>query len=182
EEIEAASAEADEEAQDRQVDPAIVGREVEQAGGDREVQDRADEHLAPADAIGDPAPDIGAEDGAHARAQENDGGLAEGELPRPDQESEDEGDQEEIEEFERIADDRGGEDLLLIAGQSGLPVENIEHGISPRGVSCALLFWGPDAAHWHPVPEPKRYAPVLDCTTARVCPSKCDPALLRCLC
>src|SRR6185295_18025473 len=99
----------DEETHDRQVDPAIVRREVEQAGGDREIQHRADEYLAPADAVGNPAPHIGAEDGADTRAQKHHGGLAEGELPRTDQEGEDEGDQEEVEELERIADDGGGQ-------------------------------------------------------------------------
>ena len=55
---------------------------------------------------------------------QHDGRLAEGELPRPDQEGQHEADQEVVEEFERIADDGGGEDLLLVAGQSGPPIEN----------------------------------------------------------
>ena len=105
--IESADAGADKEAHDGEIDPAIVGREVQQAGGDREVQHGADEHHAPADAIGEPAPDIGADDGADAGTHQHDGRLAEGELPGPDQEGEHEADQEVVEEFERIADDGG---------------------------------------------------------------------------
>ena len=59
--------------------------------------------------------------------QQHDGRLAEGELPRADQEGEHEADQEVVEEFQRVADDRGGEDLLLVAGQTRLPVEYLEH-------------------------------------------------------
>ena len=129
--IEAADTEAHEEAHDGDVDPAVLRREVEQAGGDREVQHGADEHLAAADAVGEPAPDVGAEDGAHPGRQQHDGGLSEGQLPRPDQERENEADEKVVEEFECVADHRRGDDLLLVAGQLGLPVENVEHGISP---------------------------------------------------
>ena len=116
--IEAADAGADEEAHDGEVDPAIVGREIEQAGRDREIQHRADEDDAAADAIGEPAPGIGAEDGADAGAHQHGRRLAEGELPRPDQEGEHKADQEVVEEFQRVADDGGGQDLDLIAGQT----------------------------------------------------------------
>ena len=57
--------------------------------------------------------------------------CAEGELPRPDQEGEHEADQEVIEEFERIADDGGREDLDLVAGQTRPTIEYLEHGVSP---------------------------------------------------
>jgi hypothetical protein len=57
--------------------------------------------------------------------------LAEGELPWPDQEGEHERDQEVIEEFESVADDRRGEDFLLVACQARLSIENLEHGVSP---------------------------------------------------
>ena len=116
--IQPADADADEEAHDREIDPAIVGREIKQAGGDREIQHGADEDLAAADAVGEPAPDIGADDGADTGTHQHDGRLAEGELPRPDQEGEHEADQEVVEEFQRVADDGGGEDLDLVAGQT----------------------------------------------------------------
>ena len=48
-----------------------------------------------------------------------------------DQEGEHEADQEVIEEFQRIADDGRGEDLDLIAGQTRLSIEYLEHGVSP---------------------------------------------------
>ena len=69
------------------------------------------------DAVGEPAPGVGAEDGADAGAHQHDGRRAEGELPRPDQEGEDEADQEVVEEFQRVADDGRGKDLDLVAGQ-----------------------------------------------------------------
>ena len=129
--IEPADADADEEAHDGEIDPAIVRREIEQAGGDREVQHGADEDLAAADAVGEPAPDIGADDGADAGTHQHDGRLAEGELPRPDQEGEHEADQEVVEEFQRVADDGGGEDLDLVAGQTRASIEYLEHGVFP---------------------------------------------------
>ncbi|MHC2506403.1 hypothetical protein ACVII1_001641 [Bradyrhizobium elkanii] len=137
--IKSADAGADEEAQDRQIDPAIVGREIEQAGRDREVQHRADENDTPPDPVGEPAPEIGAEDGADAGAHQHGGRLAEGEFPGPDQEREHEADQEVVEEFQRIADDGRRKDLDLVAGQSRPAIENLEHGASPHG-ACSLLF------------------------------------------
>src|SRR5471032_17096 len=105
---------------------------------EREVQHRADEHLAPADLVGEPAPGIGADDGANAGAHQHRRRLAEGELPRHDQEGEHEADQKVVEEFQRIADHRGGNDLLLVAGQAYLPIEDLEHGVSPYG-ACSLF-------------------------------------------
>ena len=129
--IEAADAGADKEAHDRQINPAIVRREIEQAGCDREVQHGADKHLAAADAVGKPAPDIGADDGADTRTHQHDGRLTEGELPRPDQEREHKADQEVVEEFKRVANDGGREDLDLVAGQIRPAIEYLEHGVSP---------------------------------------------------
>src|SRR5438552_10942828 len=129
--IEAADAGADKETHDRQIDPAVVRGEIEQAGRDREVEHGADEDHAAADPVRKPAPRIGADDSADARTHEHDGGLTEGELPRPDQEGEHEADQEVIEEFERIADNGGSEDPDLVAGQGSPAIEYLEHGVSP---------------------------------------------------
>jgi hypothetical protein len=62
--IEPTDADAHEEAHDREINPAIVRREVKQAGCDGEIEHGADKDLAAADAVGKPAPDIGADDGA----------------------------------------------------------------------------------------------------------------------
>ncbi len=135
--IKTADADADEEAHDRQIDPAIVRREIQKTGGGGEIQHRADEDLAAADAVGEPAPDIGAKDGADAGTHQHDGRLAEGEFPRADQEGEHEADQEVVEELQRVADDGRGEDLELVAGQTRLSIEDLEHGVFP---SAPVLF------------------------------------------
>jgi hypothetical protein len=57
--------------------------------------------------------------------------LSEGQLPRPDQEGQHEADQEVIEELQCIADDGRSKDLDLVPGQTGLAIENLEHGVSP---------------------------------------------------
>src|SRR6202011_4745654 len=101
------------------------------AGRNGEVQHGADKDLAAADAVGEPAPGIGAYDGADAGAHQHDGRLAEGELPRPDQEGEHEADQEVVEEFQRVADDGRGKDLDLVAGQTRAWFEYLEHGVFP---------------------------------------------------
>ncbi len=54
-----------------------------------------------------------------------------GQLPRADQEGEHKTDQEVIEEFQRVADDGRGEDLDLVAGQTRLSIEYLEHGVFP---------------------------------------------------
>ena len=55
--------------------------------------------------------------------------MAEGEFPRPDQEGEHKADQEVVEEFQRVADDGGGKDLDLVAGQTRPSIEYLEHGV-----------------------------------------------------
>src|SRR5262249_23569243 len=115
----------------REINPAIVGREVKKAGGKREVQDGAYEHHAPADAIGEPSPDIGADDRADPGTHQHDGRLTKGEFPGADQEGEHEADQEVVEEFERVADDSCDEDFDLVAGQTRPAIENLEHDRSP---------------------------------------------------
>ena len=70
-------------------------------------------------------------------AQQHGGRLAEGELPGPDDKGEHKADEEVVEEFQRIADDRGGDDLLLVTGQTRLTIENLEHGVSPGG-ACSF--------------------------------------------
>ena len=74
---------------------------------------------------------IGADDGADAGTHEHGGRLAEGQLPRADQEGEHEADQEVVEEFQRVADDGGGEDPDLVAGQTCAAIEYLEHGVVP---------------------------------------------------
>src|SRR6202011_3616305 len=64
--IQSADPDADEEAHDREIDPAVVRGEIEQAGGYGEVQHGGDKDLAAADAVGEPAPRKGADDGADA--------------------------------------------------------------------------------------------------------------------
>jgi hypothetical protein len=98
---------------------------------DREIQHGADKDLAAADAVGEPAPDIGADDGADAGTHQHGGRLAEGEFPGSDQEGEHKADQEVVEEFERIADDGRDENSDLVAGQTRLSIEYLEHGVSP---------------------------------------------------
>ena len=115
---------------DREIDPAIVGGEIQQPGRDREVQYRADEDLAAADPVGQPSPDIGAHDGAYPRTHQHGGRLAKGQLPGPDQKSEHEADQEVVEELQRVADDGCRQYLDLIAGQPRASIENLEHGVS----------------------------------------------------
>ena len=112
--VQAADAEADEEAEDRQEPPAVFRREGEDAAGEGEVDDGADEDLAAAVNVGEAAPDDGAQDGAYAGRQQDDGGLAEGQVPGLDDEGEHEADQVIVEEFEHVADDRGGDDLDLV--------------------------------------------------------------------
>ncbi len=168
--IEAADAQAHEEAHDGEIDPAIVGREVEQAGGDREVQHRADEHLSHGrcDLAIQPRPQAPMM-APMPRLHQHRGRLAESELPWPDQEGEHEGDQEVVEELKRVADDGGGEDLLLVSGQARLSIEYLEHGVSLRW-RLVLLFAGrrasasPMLKNATPSPGPAEDRPV--------CPSK----------
>ena len=173
--IEAADADADEEAHDREIDPAIVRREVEQAGGDREIQHRADEDLASADAVGEPAPDIGADDRADAGAHQHDGRLAEGELPRPDQEGQHEADQEVVEEFERIADDRRGDDLLLVAGQTW----SADRGRRTWHFPWRFFCWGGRAPSFRPMRTLRSSPCGVPAFAGGVCPSKRSTALQR---
>jgi hypothetical protein len=98
---------------------------------DREIQHGADKNLAAADAVGEPTPRKGTDNGANTGAHQHDGRLAEGELPGPDQEGEHKADQEVIEEFQGIADDGCGEDLDLVGGQTCPLIENLEHGLAP---------------------------------------------------
>src|SRR6202023_1700727 len=127
--IETADADADEEAHERKIDPAVVRREIQKACRDGEVQHGADKDLAAADAVGEPAPDISADDGADAGAHQYGGGLPEGEFPRSDQEGEYKADQEVVEEFQRVADDCRSEDFDLVAGQISPAIEDLEHGV-----------------------------------------------------
>src|SRR6185436_1637963 len=99
-----------------------------------------------ADAVGDPAPTIGAEDGADSGTHQHDRRLAEGEVPGLDQEREHESDQEVIEELQRIADDGGGQDLFLVGGQTRLSIENLEHWRFPM----AHVRWRPRASRLRP--------------------------------
>src|SRR5262249_11572857 len=97
-----------------------------------EIEHRTDEDLAAAHAVGKPAPDIRADDGADPGAHQDCCRLTEGELPRPDQECEHEADQKEIEKFQSIADNRGSQDLDLISCQPLPSFESIEHDVPPE--------------------------------------------------
>jgi hypothetical protein len=57
--------------------------------------------------------------------------LAEGELPRSDQEGENKADKEIVEKFQSIADDGGDEYLDLIPGETRTSIEHVEHCVSP---------------------------------------------------
>jgi hypothetical protein len=96
----------------------------------------------------EPTPGIGADDRADAGAHQHDGRLAEGELPRADQEGEHEADQEVVEELQRIADDGCGEDLDLVAGQTRPAVENLEHGRFPVAHVHVAAAGAPYVPRW----------------------------------
>jgi hypothetical protein len=129
--VEPADAEADEEAEHGEKDPAMLRRQRQDAGREREIEDGRQEHFAPADAVGDVAPDVGAGDRADARGEQDEAGLAISELPGLDDEGEDVADEVVVEELERIADGGGGNDLPLIGREPRLPVEMIEHRFLP---------------------------------------------------
>jgi hypothetical protein len=107
------------------------GVSAKNAGGDREIEHRCDEHHAPADAVGEPAPEPGAGNGPDAGRQENDGALAVRQLPRPDDEGQHEADHEVIVEFQHVAEDGGKHDASLIASQLLLSIQELQHDISP---------------------------------------------------
>lgn len=125
--VKTADAEAHEEAHDGQIDPAIVGGEIQQPAGDGEIQHSQDEHLAPSVQVGDSPPDHRAQDGADAGGKQNDGRHPAGQLPGLDDESQNERDQVIIEEFQHVADDGGGDDLHLIGGQGPRLIQAREH-------------------------------------------------------
>ncbi len=102
-----------------------------QSGCDRKVQDRGDHDLAPADLVGDPAPDQRAERGAHSRRQQYRRPLAVGQIPVLDDKRQNERDQQKIEEVEHVADRRRGEYLPLIDGELLLPLQMFEHRFAP---------------------------------------------------
>ena len=75
--VEPTDPEAHEEAENRQKDPAMVRRERQNTGGELEVENRADEHRTPTNAISQPSPNGRTQDGAYTRRQQNDRRLAE---------------------------------------------------------------------------------------------------------
>ena len=126
--IQSADAESDEETENRQEPPAVIGRERQHTAREGEVDDGADKDFpAPID-IREPAPDDSAQDGAHAGRQQNNRRLPEGEVPGFDNEGEHEADQVIIEEFQHVADDRGGNDFNLVARKRLGVVQATEHG------------------------------------------------------
>jgi hypothetical protein len=115
--VEAADPEANEEAEDRQKDPAMVRGQGENTGSEGKIENRADEYRPPTYAISQPSPNYRTQDGAYTRRQQNDRRLAEAQLPRPDNEGEDEADQEIVEELQHIAEDCGYDDPPLVGSQ-----------------------------------------------------------------
>jgi hypothetical protein len=102
-----------------------------------EIDDGGDEHRPAADAIGDVSPEIGAGDRADARGEQDVARLERGELPRLDDEDDDEADEVVVEEFQRIADGGGSDDLVLVPRQPRLLVEILEHRFLPDGVAAS---------------------------------------------
>ena len=129
-------AEADEETEERQEQPAgnqrvLSRRHGHDAGGDRHVQRGCHEHLATADLVGHPAPEERSGHGAETGRQQDHRRLAEGQLPGPDDEGQHVADQEEIEEVEHVAEIRRGDDPPLIACQLLLLLQVFEHCVLP---------------------------------------------------
>ena len=109
--IEAGDAKPDQEAANHQKYPTIIRGQRHQTRRDREVQNRRDYDLAPADLVGDPAPDQRTQRRADSRGQQYRRRLAVGQMPVFDDERQHERDQQKIEVIEHVADRRRGEDL-----------------------------------------------------------------------
>ena len=121
-------AEADKKAADAEKDPAAMVRgQRHDPGGDREIERGGDKDVAPADAVGEPAVKQRARNPADARGQKDDRRLAVGQLPRTDDKGERKTDQPEVEIIEHVADHGSRDDLLLIARQPLLPLEQFQH-------------------------------------------------------
>src|SRR5260370_22890632 len=76
-----------------------------------------------------------AEDRANARGQQDDSRLTEAELPRPDNECENEADQEIVKELQHVAEDCCGNDAPLVGGEGTRRFESLEHRVVPPKAS-----------------------------------------------
>ena len=138
------------------IQPPWSGVQRHYAGGKRDIHQRGDENFTSADAIGHPTPKEGARHRAEARRQQDDRGLAVGQLPSTDDERQHIADQKEIEEIEHVAEVRSGNDLPLIARQCLLALQELQHGVaSPFGrwtTTAVALIVGPWRAKSAPKP------------------------------
>jgi hypothetical protein len=141
--IEAGDPEPDEKAADHQIHPTMLWGQRHQPRRDREVQDRGNNDLAPADLVGNPAPDYRAEWRADPGRQQYRCRLAIGQISVLDEEPENKPDQQVIEEIEHIADRRRGEDLPLIDCELLLLLQICEHDVRlrPRLIARRLNRW-----------------------------------------
>src|SRR5229473_1725683 len=108
------------------------------APGDGEVEHGGDEDLLAADPVGERAPEECTRHRADARRQQDHRRLAEGQLPRLDDEGQHEADEEIVEELQHVAEDRRGDDAILVAGEPRLLVEKLDHVSLPFGPGLLL--------------------------------------------
>jgi hypothetical protein len=71
-----------------------------------------------------------AHDGADARGEQDRRRRPHRQPPRAGHEGQDESDEEVVEELQDHPERRGGDQLVLPPGESGLRVESVEHGVS----------------------------------------------------
>ncbi len=144
--VQAPHSKSNEETKNGKKNPGIVRRERQNAGGNRKIDHRHEKNLAAPDLVRKPAVKYGAEHRSKSRGKQNDGGLAERELPGPGDKSHNVADEKVIEEFEHVAQNRGGNDPALIARQPFLLLEVLEHVgfgpaiIHPVGQASVCLF------------------------------------------
>src|ERR1700730_15640171 len=115
------------EAEYRHKSPPLVGCQRENARRQREIEHGADKDSAAPDSVGEPAPYRGAEYRTDSGRQQDDRRLAKAQLPRANDESQDEPDQEIIEELQHVAENGGSDDPPLICGQRRRGFQSLEH-------------------------------------------------------
>src|SRR5262249_3197624 len=133
----------DEKAEERQEDPAgnptiLIGGEIHDAGGERDIERGQDEDLAAADAVAHPAPEPGAWNGAKPRRDQDRCRLTKGQLPVLQNEGQYIADQEEVEKIEHVANICRGDNFPLIGGQFLLLFQTLQHACSPGTTTLFL--------------------------------------------
>ena len=118
--VQAAHAEPDAGAQDRQQNPAVDRGDGRGGGEDDEDDDAPDEGVLASPHVGHPPPGDGAQDRAQTRSGQDDAGVEAGEAPSRglDQHVDDEADEEHVEELRHVAHDGHSDEGLLVAGEA----------------------------------------------------------------